>query len=885
MTSHDGYSDSYDYDNDNDNDMDNDDDQDEFDSGPTGGKRKRITQACDACNKKKVKCDGIKPTCSNCLRSSSSCSYSRGAKKRGPRAGYIESLENRLKEMEALLKPLHGSDESLVSGLSSNETLDQANPSRSSSTSMASLDLANSTSSAPQFHNDTMFTQHGVMIKDQIPFSNSFFMSPSIDYAGTSCPPGPTAQQQSTGYVPPDATNDLLELYFHYIGPIMPLIHKRTFYQNIANQSPLMLNAMYALAARFSTHPAIRTNPDAFYSSGDNFYIKAREMVDHYMDVPNATTVNALLILATYAAESGRGSAAWMYSGMAIRMAQELKLNVEPDFEEAFAGGSRMGWLEKETRRRLWWCCFVLDRYAGAAADRSMIINEKDCKVYLPSSEISWESLDPSEIAKNVSGLPTPDSYQIAVLTSTNAFTPGIPAQSPYGYFILLVKIFGKIVEYSNLFKTAQRTNTTPALTPDADYQLSVLDASLRDWFGSLPEWMRVIGDSFVPELTSTNPPSWHIAYLHIFYHTCVIVLHRPKMMVTLRDIRAKSGSAAATSSPSFVVCLSSANEISAVLQKVMKTNPDFLYFSPFVAYCIFQSGLVHLMTMQLGATPGGARSQATGEDKEMEAQAESNVEVHMKALKGVGRYWFMAGRLFTMLKSLVGGGAGSVALVEGGLSMSDRRWVALKERTSDGNNLNGLDGGMDKSSRGRVTGIDGGGVGNTPDRDTSNGPTGVTAGSSGNGMAGADLQPTAGLPRIGPPGVSPAVPLGQPLGMESDPNFVDYEFFAEVGGPGAAWSAAASSAGMRPQHQGMAVGMGLMNPGIPMDGGAGIAMLGGMYPSGQNGAVPMGMGGYGQQFGMMSNGNRQGPMQSMGHPSEMGRGRGMYPGSDARWP
>ena len=66
-----------------------------------------------------------------------------------------------------------------------------------------------------------------------------------------------------------------------------------------------------------------------------------------------------------------------MYSGMAIRMAQELKLNVEPEFEEAYAASGRLSWLEKETRRRLWWSCFVLDRYAGAAADRSIIINEK----------------------------------------------------------------------------------------------------------------------------------------------------------------------------------------------------------------------------------------------------------------------------------------------------------------------------------------------------------------------------------------------------------------------------------------------------------------------------------------------------------------------------
>src|SRR2546429_122623 len=31
-------------------------------------KRKRLTQACDACRKKKVKCSGDKPSCNNCTR-------------------------------------------------------------------------------------------------------------------------------------------------------------------------------------------------------------------------------------------------------------------------------------------------------------------------------------------------------------------------------------------------------------------------------------------------------------------------------------------------------------------------------------------------------------------------------------------------------------------------------------------------------------------------------------------------------------------------------------------------------------------------------------------------------------------------------------------------
>src|SRR3954453_24191631 len=69
-------------------------------------KRKRLTQACDACRKKKVKCSGEKPSCNNCTRLGTTCTYLPSTRKRGPRVGLVESLEKRLQQMEKLLQPL-----------------------------------------------------------------------------------------------------------------------------------------------------------------------------------------------------------------------------------------------------------------------------------------------------------------------------------------------------------------------------------------------------------------------------------------------------------------------------------------------------------------------------------------------------------------------------------------------------------------------------------------------------------------------------------------------------------------------------------------------------------------------------------------------------------
>ncbi|KAJ1919239.1 hypothetical protein H4219_002090 [Mycoemilia scoparia] len=46
-------------------------------------KKKRLTQACDHCRKKKIRCDGIRPSCKNCHRLSIPCTYVPSSRKRG----------------------------------------------------------------------------------------------------------------------------------------------------------------------------------------------------------------------------------------------------------------------------------------------------------------------------------------------------------------------------------------------------------------------------------------------------------------------------------------------------------------------------------------------------------------------------------------------------------------------------------------------------------------------------------------------------------------------------------------------------------------------------------------------------------------------------------
>lgn len=55
---------------------------------------KRI--ACVICRKRKLRCDGNKPSCGTCSRLGHDCAYDEVRKKSGPKRGYVKQLEARL---------------------------------------------------------------------------------------------------------------------------------------------------------------------------------------------------------------------------------------------------------------------------------------------------------------------------------------------------------------------------------------------------------------------------------------------------------------------------------------------------------------------------------------------------------------------------------------------------------------------------------------------------------------------------------------------------------------------------------------------------------------------------------------------------------------------
>jgi len=66
----------------------------------------RIAQACDRCRSKKIRCDGVRPCCSQCSSVGFECKTSDKLSRRAFPRGYTESLEERVRSLECEVREL-----------------------------------------------------------------------------------------------------------------------------------------------------------------------------------------------------------------------------------------------------------------------------------------------------------------------------------------------------------------------------------------------------------------------------------------------------------------------------------------------------------------------------------------------------------------------------------------------------------------------------------------------------------------------------------------------------------------------------------------------------------------------------------------------------------
>jgi hypothetical protein len=575
-----------------------------------GKERKRLPLACIACRRKKIRCSGEKPACKHCVRSRIPCVYKVTTRKAAPRTDYMAMLDKRLKRMEDRVIRLIPK-ESLPSvanvGRSVVKPAIPGAPPKTPTTKKRGAEDA--------FGNDL----------DE--WSKAKGTNP--DAAGHTSRSKETDDNslltEGTESLPSkDIQEHLAEVYFDYVyGQSYPLLHKPSFMRRLATGKvpPVLILAMCAISARFSTHPDLRTEP--CFLRGDEWAERAREIALKRYDTPNITILIVYLILGLHEFGTCQGGRSWMFGGMAQRMAYALQLHKEHEYDPLVSEADRkpLSATDREIRRRTMWSCFLMDRFNSSGTDRPLFVHEQYIEVQLPVKENLYihEIHAPTEnLEGNVPNPVPPDSGQLANPRENMGVT---------AYTIRLVCIWGKLIKYINL--GGKEREAEPMWSSQSSFNAIKREAmQFRD---SLPEMLIYSPENLKSHAVGKTANSF--LYLHILWQQVMLFMHRFSLPSTAgsrppkdmpHDFLTESARSA----------LDAANQISILINEAM----DYNVVAPFAGYSAFFSSTVH-----------GVFSK----NPKLETQSKKYLAFNVKYLTKMKKYWGMFHYIAENLKDL----------------------------------------------------------------------------------------------------------------------------------------------------------------------------------------------------------------------------------------
>jgi hypothetical protein len=147
---------------------------------------------------------------------------------------------------------------------------------------------------------------------------------------------GPKHHNQSWTAVTSDGAlvEHLLALYFCWEYPIFAIVSKEHFTEDFRKGirrycSSMLVNALLALACRFSDRPSTRRNLDDGTTSGDTFFEEAMRLFRAEDDHHNLTKIQALGVMSIREASCGRISESGFLSTQSICLAIEMGLHLD----------------------------------------------------------------------------------------------------------------------------------------------------------------------------------------------------------------------------------------------------------------------------------------------------------------------------------------------------------------------------------------------------------------------------------------------------------------------------------------------------------------------------------------------------------------------------
>ncbi|KAL1953530.1 hypothetical protein VTO42DRAFT_2628 [Malbranchea cinnamomea] len=597
-------------------------------------KRRRVTAACRTCRKRKTKCTGEQPVCQTCTDCGHTClgysdppNYSQGNSRPKPssyssKASGSQPKENKPSDLSqsGVVPNAKATEDSLPNTQRAPQLEDgqsrrpgTAGPARAP----AALESPQSNRSALISSNRTHvpyfryfgptaivpgFKQMVVRVREKRKSnpslstdSSASVRSPTTSFKGSVLRTvAETRPSHSIHFYDPEdnlpnseLVTHLCEVFFNHVGSCFPCLQRDRFLRELAEKSlePILVDAVCAVAARFSMHPLLRSevgDKNDFPRHGDVFAHRAMCAVVDALACPTLAVVQACLLLAWEEFGSNRDSGLWMYLGIAIRMAQDLGMQKleglryrygrvglapkhvrsdpttnfnenqqsdSPEPPDDVEEGDQDERIRERARVDTFWCIFFLDRVISSGTGRPVTLRDDDVEIFFP-------------------------------LQSESTLPNGWPA--PFPALMRVIHLYGRITDLLNSIKEVKH------VTPEKLQLLAGMESNLTEIYQRLPLKLHFNAVNFQNYAKAGEGTNFLL--LHFWFHTLIVLLHQPTLLHSF------SGRIQQLFPNSRELSMSSAKTIADILAFVELIDPKSFLSTPFSSQCIYIAACAFLM-------------------------------------------------------------------------------------------------------------------------------------------------------------------------------------------------------------------------------------------------------------------------------------------------
>ncbi|KAJ5108904.1 hypothetical protein N7456_005579 [Penicillium angulare] len=396
---------------------------------------------------------------------------------------------------------------------------------------------------------------------------------------------------------PKPLCDELVEAYFKWVAPVVPIINKSRFmrhYRDPKNPpSLLLLQAILLAGSRVCTNPQLMDANGSTTPAAMTFYKRAKALYDANYEDDRVTIVQALVLLGWYwegPEDVTKNVFYWTRVAIVVAQGSGMHRSVET---------SQLSKPDKRLWKRIWWTLFTRDRSVAVAMGRPIGINTDDSDVEMVTEDDFIE--DELDIVAEYP--PEPVHVQFFL------------------QYVKLCEIMGLVL--SQQYSVASKSRRMNAM------DLTHSDMALADWLQNCPKevcWQR------------SNHHFW-AALLHSNYYTTLCLLHRAHMPPA--SSAPNSYRVEEMAYPSRTIAFQAAGMMTSIIEN-LHNHGELRYTPAFLVYSLFSALIMHVYQMR-SSVPS------------IVATCQERINVCMSALKSVSKVWLVAKMVNTLFESILG--------------------------------------------------------------------------------------------------------------------------------------------------------------------------------------------------------------------------------------